>query len=159
MIVIINGAPASGKTKTAKLLSESIDKSALIDGDWLLATHPHDHGDQRYLRYKNITSLAKNYHEAGFTNIFIAFVYARAEDITEQVNQLAEIDTVKVFALTPHADTLKKRHSEDDYNRANIDETLDLHSKIQALESMEIIDNTNLSPEEVVEQIKSKLVE
>lgn len=157
MIVIINGAPASGKTKTAKLLFESTDKSALIDGDWLLATNPHDHGEQRFLRYKNISTLAKNYYEAGFTNIFIAFVYARAEDLTEQVNQLAEIDTVKVFALVPHVDTLRKRHLEDSYKRASIDETLDLHTKIQNLKSMEIVDNTDMSPEEVANHIKSKL--
>jgi hypothetical protein len=88
MIVVINGAPGTGKTVTAKLLFESTAKSALIDGDWLLATNPHSHSENSQLRYKNIATIAINYHENGFTNVFISFAYVRPEDLSEQSDLL-----------------------------------------------------------------------
>lgn len=157
MIVIINGAPGAGKSKTAKLLFESTNNSAYVDGDWLLATNPHDHKDQRHLRYKNIASVAGNYSKAGFENIFISFVYARQEDLSEQINSLKDLDKVRVFALVPNEEILRKRHSEDTYKREPIDSSAELNRKIALLEDVEVIDNTSLSVEEVANKIKQSL--
>ena len=157
MIVIINGAPGSGKSQTAKILFEQTGNSAWIEGDHLLATNPHDHGEQRHLRYKNIAALAKNYHDGGFKNIFISFVYGRTEDLSEQHNLLRGIDTVKVVTLIPNNQTLKKRHKEDSYKRATIEESVELNNKIAELQNIEIVDNSDISIEEVVKQIKQKV--
>ena len=125
MIIIINGAPGSGKTKTAQYLFENTDKSAFIDGDWLLAITPeHKNDEERRLRYKNITSLAKNYNESGFTNIFVSFVYISDTNLQEQITQLNELGDVKVFVLTPTDDRLKERHTKDDYKREGIETSI-----------------------------------
>lgn len=157
MILIINGAPGSGKTKTAQFLFESTDKSALIDGDWLLAINPEDRKEKRHLRYKNIAAVAKNYHKAGFTNIFISFVYTRPEDLVEQTNLLRSLEPVLVFALIPNEEILRKRHAEDTYKREEIESSIELNNKINELENIEKIDNSNLSIEEVASLIKDKI--
>jgi len=157
MIVIINGAPGAGKTKTAKYLFESTDKSALIDGDWLLAINPEDRKEKRHLRYKNIAAIARNYCEAGFTNIFISFVYIRSEDLLEQINLLKDLGEVLVFALIPNEEVLRKRHTEDTYKREEIESSVKLNNKINELGNIEKIDNSNLSIEEVSKIIKDKI--
>lgn len=158
MFVIINGAPGSGKSSTAKFLFENLDKSAYVDGDWLLATTPQDHGEQRRLRYKNIASVARNYYEGGFTTVFISFVYVRDEDLAEQVRLLSDLDSVKVFALVPSEEILRKRHLGDSYRREGIESSIKLNQQIAVLKDIEIIDNSEISIEEVSQLIKQKLM-
>jgi adenylate kinase family enzyme len=157
MIVIINGAPGAGKTKTAQFLFESTDKSAFVDGDWLLAINPEDRKEKRHLRYKNIAAITRNYYEDGFTNIFISFVYTRPEDLSEQINLLKDLDQVLVFALIPNDEALRKRHAEDTYKREEIESSVELNNKINELENIEKIDNSNLPIEEVARIIKDKI--
>lgn len=158
MITIINGTPGSGKTKTGKYVFENTENSAFIDGDWLLGINPYERNDKgRLLRYKNIASLAKNYYEAGYTNILIASVYIKDDNLQEQIDLLKIIDSVKVFALVPNEETLRKRHSEDTYKREEIESSIDLSKKIEALAGVEVIDNSNISIEEVAALIKQKL--
>ena len=158
MFVIINGAPGSGKSSTAKFLFENLDKSAYVDGDWLLATTPHDQGEQRRLRYKNIASVAGNYYEGGVTTVFISFVYVRDEDLAEQVRLLSDLDSVKVFALVPSEEILRKRHLGDSYIREGIESSIKLNQQIAALNNVERIDNSEISVEEVAQLIKQKLM-
>lgn len=157
MFIIITGAPGSGKTNTAKQLFEGIDKSALVDGDWLLATTPHDHGDQRHLRYKNIASVARNYYEGGFKTVFISFVYVNQDDLSEQIELLNDLAPVRVFALVPREEILRKRHVEDTYKREPIDSAVNLNNMIKSLSDIEIIDNSDISIEETVNVIKQNL--
>lgn len=158
MITIITGAPGTGKTKTAQYLFEHTEKSAYIDGDWLQAINPDPHGDtERLLRYKNIATLAKNYYEAGYTTIFIAFVYTSNEHLAQQINLLDGLDEVKVFALVPNEETLRQRHAEDKYKREPINSSLELNAKIGTLENVVAIDNSGLSIAETCETIKQKL--
>lgn len=157
MIIIINGAPGSGKTSTAKLLFENTNNSAFIDGDWLLATTPHDHTEQRHLRYKNIASVARNYYKAGFSTVFISFVYVNQEDLSAQIDLLKDLTDVKVFALICNEEILRKRHSEDSHKREEIESSIDLNKKIAALDNVEIINNSNISVEEAANKIKHRL--
>lgn len=157
MIVIINGAPASGKSKTAQYIFENTLQSAYADGDWLLAATPEDRDKNRLLRYKNLASLAKNYYEAGFINVFLAFVYVTQHDLQEQIDMLKEIDEVKVFCLVPSVETLQKRHQEDRYKRVPVEESIKLRNSISQLENVEVIDNSDLTIEETGNEIKQKL--
>jgi adenylylsulfate kinase-like enzyme len=157
MIIIITGAPGSGKTVTAKYLFENTNNSAYIDGDWMRVVNPRErngnNNDQRKLGYKNTACVVTNYHENGYTNIFIAFVYMQDEHLQEQVDLLKEIDTVKVFALVPNEETLGKRHREDLYKREGIESSLDLNKKIANLKNVKVIDNSILRIEEVAKII------
>lgn len=157
MVVIINGAPGVGKTKTAKLLFETTNNSAFIDGDWVLETNPDDRKTYRHLRYKNIATLAKNYSEAGFLNIFVSFVYTRPEDLLEQTNLLKDLEPVFIFSLIPSEEVLRRRHAEDNYKRVDIETSVKLNSQINDLEKVEKIDNSSLSPEQVADIIKAKI--
>lgn len=158
MITIITGAPGSGKTKTAKLLFETTDNSAWVDGDTALVTNPFDRNKQKHLRYRNVASLVGNYIDEGFANIFISFVYASNENLNEQIDLLSKKETVfKTFALVPNAEILSKRHLSDDYKRVGIEESTDLNDKIKQLENVDFIDNSNLTIEETVNKIKEKI--
>jgi dephospho-CoA kinase len=158
MITIITGAPGSGKTKTAKLLFETTDMSAWVDGDSALTANPSDRNLQRSLRYKNIASQINNYIDSGFTNAIISFVYVRNEDIKEQISLLNNNEIpVKVIALVTDAETLSKRHLNDDYKRVNVEESINLNNKIKLLENVDFIDNSNLTIEETVSKIKETI--
>ena len=158
MIAIITGAQDKKKTKTAKYLFENTERSALIDGDWLLAINPEQKNDEeRLLRYKNIFTLAKSYHEGGFVNIFISFVYISDANLQEQIKQLKEIDKVNVFALTPTEEKLRERHASDAYKREGIESSININEQIKKLSTDETIDNSAMTVEEVAEAIRIKL--
>lgn len=157
MIIIITGAPGSGKTVTAKYLFEHTSNSAYIDGDWMRVVNPKERNenndDQRKVGYKNTASVAENYHDIGYTNIFIAFVYMQDKHLQEQVDLLKTIDTVKVVALVPNEETLRKRHREDTYKREEVNSSLHLNNMIAKLKNVEVIDNSSLRVEDVAKRI------
>lgn len=155
MIIIIDGAPGSGKTMTAKYLMETTNSSAIIDGDWLLGINPINHtDDELHLRYKNIADLARNFHQAGYDSIFISFVYMGPNGLKKQLDLLTALDTVKVFALVPNEETLRKRHAEDSYVREEIESSIEINRKIASIENIHIIDNSYITINEVGERIK-----
>lgn len=154
MIIIVNGAPGSGKTKTVRHLMETTLNSAAIDGDFLLGINPQNRTDEeRTLRYKNIADVAKNYFEFGYKTIFISFVYGKSQ-LEEQIDFLKNTDNVEVFALVPNEETLRNRHSGDKYDREDIESSIELNRRIAEIENIQIIDNSNLSIEEVAGKIK-----
>lgn len=158
MIIIINGAPGSGKTKTAAYLFENTSPSAIIDGDHLLGINPQNRTDEELdLRQKNITAVARNYHESGYSTIFVAFVYMGPIYLSKQIELLKTIDDVKVIALVPNKETLRSRHLNDDYKREGIESSIDINNKIRELPADEIIDNSEMTIEEVGEHIKKTL--
>lgn len=158
MIVIINGAPGSGKTKTAAYLFEHTSPSAIIDGDPMLGINPQNRTDEELdLRQKNITSVAGNYHESGYPTIFVAFVYMEPKYLSKQIEQLKTVDDVKVIALVPNEETLRNRHLNDDYKREEIESSIDINSRIKELPADEIINNSDMTIEEVGEHIKKTL--
>ena len=154
MIVIINGAPGSGKTKTAEYLLQTIPNCAWIDGDWMLRVNPQNRTDKELqLRQQNIAAVAKNYHDGGYAYIFISFVYLGPKSLSAQKNMLHEVDNVKVIALVSDGQTLRNRHISDTYSREDIDSSIEMNSKIARLEKVKIIDNSNLTIEETGNQI------
>lgn len=158
MIVIINGAPGSGKTKTALYLFDNTSPSAIIDGDHMLGINPQNRTDEELdLRQKNITMVAKNYHENGYSTIFVAFVYMGPTYLSKQIELLKTIDDVKVIALAPNEETLRNRHLTDDYKREGIESSIDINNKIKELPADEIIDNSEMTIEEVGEHIRKTL--
>ena len=154
MIVIINGAPGTGKTKTAEELNSKIPQSALIDGDCLLAINPRNNSDEeRSLRYKLIAEVAKIYYQHGYLTIFIAFVYPGPSSLSEQIQLLSNFDQVKVVSLITDNEELRRRHQSDNYKRGGIENSIRLNDQIKKLTETELIDNTHLSLEQVAEEI------
>ncbi len=158
MIIIINGAPGSGKSKTAELLNKTTPNSAWIDGDWLLRINPRTNSDsERDLRYEQIANVARTYHDHGYKNVFISFVYFGPIGLKHQIEFLNQIDEVKVFALAPSDESLSERHAGDSSPREDIYSSVEINTKLRSLTGVEFIDNSNLSVEETVELIKAKI--
>ena len=155
MVVIINGAPGTGKSRTAEALLLKTPQSAWIDGDWLLAIHPRNGtNEERILRYTQIAGVAKTYYENGYTTIFISFVYPGPTSLSEQVELLTAIDQVKVVSLITDSEELRKRHLLDTYKREGIENSIELNNKISILNVDCQINNTNVTLDEVVAKIQ-----
>lgn len=155
MIVIINGAPGSGKTKTAEYLFLNTPQSALIDGDVMLTINPQQRTEEELaLREENIAAVAKNYYQHGYKTIFIAFVYMGPVYLAKQIELLNGIDSVHIVALVPNESTLRDRHANDNYKREGIESSIEINNKIAALNNIQIIDNSSLSIEDVAVKIK-----
>lgn len=158
MILIINGAPGVGKSKTAESLNLKISQSAWIDGDWLLAINPWTGVDQeRQLRYQQIAVVAKNYHDFGLTTIIISFVYPGQNGLAEQISLLEKIDQVKVVSLVVDPEILTHRHSTDPRDREKLENALDLNEKIKQLPDTEFIDNSEMTLEQTAEAVLQKI--
>lgn len=158
MIIIINGAPGVGKSKTAELLHEQTQNSAWVDGDWLLRVNPLTGSDkERFLRYELIGTLAERYKKHGYETIVISFVYMGPNALAKQLEYLEKVDTVKVFSIVVNKEALTHRHTNDTYPREKLESSLEINEKIRNLEGTEIIDTSDLSLKEVVEVIKKKL--
>ena len=154
MIIIVTGAPGSGKTKTVKQLMESTLNSAAIDGDPLLGINPFNRTTkERKLQYKNIADVSKNYHDSGYKTVFISFVYGESQ-LKMQLELLEVIDKVEVFVLVPTEKTLRERHANDSYAREEIQPSLELNKNMSELENVHIINNSDMSIEQVATRIK-----
>lgn len=158
MIVIINGAPGSGKTKTAEYLFEKTINSAWIDGDVMLGINPQNRTDKELeLRERNIASVVKNYNQYGYKTIYISFVYMSSNYLANQIDLLKNIDDIKVISLIVDDDILKERHINDNYKRVSIESSLEINQKIKDMNECEFIDNSNMTIEEVGAYIMNKL--
>lgn len=157
MIIIINGAPGSGKTKTVQQLMESTLNSAAIDGDPLLGINPFSRKiEERQIQYENIAVVARNYHDHGYKTIFISFVYGQSQ-LEIQRKLLENIDKVEVFVLVPNEETLRNRHETDSYVRETIESSIGLNKDMAELKNVHIIDNSHMTIEQVRNQIKKTL--
>jgi len=154
MIILVNGAPGSGKTKTAERLFESLPQSAWVDGDYMLVVNPQERTNKElYLRMKNIAAAVNNYHEAGYSNIFISFVYMEPQFLSDQKNMLLGDDKILAIALCPDEQTLRNRHDSDSYKREGIESSININKQISAIQHDVVIDNSQMSIEEVAQQI------
>jgi broad-specificity NMP kinase len=159
MIIIITGAPGSGKTKTAELLNKTILNSAWIDGDCALGVNPQIRSDAEVdIRYSNIASMVKNYKAASYEHVFISFVYPNNQWLEEQIEKFDSVDTVKVFGLITKNEVLKARHKQDTYTREDIDSSIELNDQIRNIANIQIIDNSDLTLDQVSERIQEEIL-
>lgn len=76
MIVILNGSVGVGKTSVSCALNESLDRSVMLDGDYLGAVRPfeiYDDARVAYL-YKTVVHLLEFHQAHGYTNFVINYV-------------------------------------------------------------------------------------
>ena len=112
MIVILNGSVGVGKTTVAWALSESFDKSVMLDGDYIGAVHPfgiYDDARVTYL-YKTLAHLIAFHQEHGYTNFVINYVFESPESLAELVSRLRPLDgDIYKFWLTCSEDEQQRR--------------------------------------------------
>ena len=159
MIIIINGAPGSGKSKTAELLSKSLPKSAWVDGDWMLRSNLSDPEEKlRLFRYQNIANLTKSYINIGCDFVIISFVYVGPIGLSDQINLLKTLDKIIVFNLITNEKSLRERHNNDSYEREDIEESIKLNERIRKIEGVEMIDNSEKTIEETIQIIINRAI-
>src|SRR6476661_7668556 len=163
-IIIITGAPGSGKTTVAEALSMRLERSAHIPVDFFRKiikagyASPHhwsDEVDRQYrLARKNAASTARNIADAGFTVIIDDIVPRHWA--AEWRENLRGFD-LRFVLLQPQLSKAKERNLARDI--WTVDEQIieDLHSRLAEDNTPEagwlVVDNTNQTVEETVNAI------
>jgi len=111
-IIIIHGAPGSGKSTTAKLLHEKL-RSPWFEFGWIPEfrnSNPHTEiswEQETEISFENLVLVVKNYIKHGFRNIIITDI-----NFDSQILNLPEVFTgleYKLFTLYADNETLKNR--------------------------------------------------
>lgn len=158
MVIIISGTPASGKSSVSKTLAKKFPKSAYIPVDDMRAMvvggnilpWEDKFGEQYKLIEKNFLALTENFLEEGYVVIIDDII---GDEAFKKYQRMFK--DVYGFLLLPTKEELKKR----DLGR---DPEGGMHHRIDALypyfadtkhDALEVIDSTNQTLEETVNEI------
>ncbi len=154
MIIFINGPINSGKSTVAKLLSEKLKRSALVEIDNLHSFIAWMEIDEAVpINLENAVAVIKNFAKRGLDVIVPYPLSLKNYDyIMENIKGLDE--RIYVFTLNPKkgkalSDTKERKLNDWEKNR------IEYHYKIgiNAPSFGKIIDNTDQTPEETVSAI------
>lgn len=117
--IIITGAPASGKSTLSRRLAETLERSALLNGDqvhgvivggrvWALGEPRDEAHRQTRLGNQNLICLADNCAAAGFTPV-IDWIIPDADQLAQFVDGLAPLP-VWLIVLDPGAEACRERN-------------------------------------------------
>jgi shikimate kinase len=151
MIIFINGSINSGKSTISKLLSQKIDKPAVVEIDSLsefIEWMPIE--EKISINLENAVSVIGNFAKRKF-NIVIPYPLSQ-KNYNYMMENLKDVDEkIFVFTLNPKLETILKNRGErelDDWERNRI--KYHYEKGINNPSFGIVIDNTNQSPEETV---------
>ena len=108
-LLILNGAPGSGKSTVANALSEKLrelDQShAVIDLDDLAMIYPEDGGD---LKWNNLASVWPNYTKIINGKVIIPVLIDSADDL-KKINEATQQCKITICELVASTQVLKDR--------------------------------------------------
>ncbi|HSX31338.1 MAG TPA: AAA family ATPase [Candidatus Saccharimonadales bacterium] len=164
-IYILNGPGGAGKTTTARLLAEQLERCALIEVDEIRKLIVQGESDpfskegqaQLILSSQNAAQLARNFYDNGFT-VIIDDCVTDKERLDYYCKTLHELP-FKIFLILPTQEALISRDNERK-GRSKLGRT-----KIEWLyqrfveraneeQRWEIIDNTHLTATETVKRLQ-----
>ena len=158
-IIVISGAPGSGKTTVAELLKDKL-RSPYIDFGWLREFHldkewKEASEKEEGMSFENLVSILKNYIKNGYKNVIVT-------DLTdlrvEELEKIFKKNNLIIFSLVIGTDEeLKGRIlSNRDSGFKNIDQALRWNNalkKRQLLPNEHKIDNSHNNPGKTAEEI------
>jgi adenylylsulfate kinase-like enzyme len=112
-LIIISGAPCTGKTAVAENLFESYENSAHFDGDWAWRVNPFSLSDPRLGDGEKTMSFAlSTYLNSKFDYVIFSAVVAMFESSRKNIlENITEKDFITLgFTLTCSEKTLTERH-------------------------------------------------
>lgn len=153
-LIIISGAPGSGKSSVCQLLNEKfssawIDYGRLrefhLDREWKKANEKEEE-----MTFENLISIITNYIKRGYKNIIV-------DDLQDfRVSQLQNIfPNSKIFTLCPEDLEIEKRIKLRNDGWKNVEDAIKWNQQIRErdFKNEYKIDNTNLSPEGTLKKI------
>ncbi|MCX6757543.1 MAG: AAA family ATPase [Candidatus Nomurabacteria bacterium] len=166
-ICLITGPAGAGKSSVTKALADKFERSAVIEIDTLRGmikgghVRPYPYTEevelQLSLSAKNACDITNNLLEKGF-NVFIDGIVGRK--LLAQYSNFFKEKNFKVFLLMPSVDALLKRFDERGDNEDLRKRTQDLHKTFSEKKdelNCKIIDSSNLTLEETVEEIYKQI--
>ena len=166
-VCLITGPMGAGKSSVSNALADKFERSAVIEVDKLRgmikggfvrpSPHTAEVDLQLSLSAKNACDVANNFLEKGF-NVFIDGIVGRK--LLKQYSSYFKDKNFKAFLLLPSLETLLARFDDrGDYVelRQRATELHEIFSEKRDQLDCHIIDSSNQSLEETVEQIYSEI--
>ncbi|MCL2447197.1 MAG: AAA family ATPase [Oscillospiraceae bacterium] len=159
-IIVIHGAPGSGKTTVARLLHERL-RSPWFEFGWIPEfqhLNPHtkiSYEQEELISFENLMLVARNYNRHGFRNIILSDLRCRC---VEKIPYALQGSDYRIFTLFADNETCKQRilsrknsNTYKDWEAAQRINQEILQRPLWPNEQR--ICSTHASPEEIVQQI------
>jgi adenylate kinase family enzyme len=158
-VIVIAGAPGSGKSTVAELLKAKLDsvhvdlghlRNFHLDPEWKKGTE-----QEEQMSFENLVLILKNYIKHGYKNIIV-------DDLKDfRVAEMAKTfpDSI-VFSLVPADEVLEKRIKARSGGFTDTARAIQWNKDLRARDKLpneHVIDNTSLSPEETLGVILEKV--
>ncbi len=158
-LIIVNGAPATGKSTVVKHLHARLAKSALLDADDVWRINPFEVKDRtRKLAEDNITSVLRHYIGAEYEFVILAWVLPDQAIIDRLLDRLKDLPkVVHVFTLVAEESVLLDRMRNDPGRTTDPQLALRRLRQTKSLNSQKI-DTSSASPEDVADLILRALL-
>jgi predicted ABC-type ATPase len=153
-LIIINGAPGVGKSTVGSLLLSKLNNSAFLDGDSVWRINPFEVNEKtKNIVDQNIAFVLRNYIEAGYEYVILAWVLHRQTIIDRLLSKLNDFKLkVYVFTLVADEETLVDRVRADAKTQRDHEIAKDRLRQSLELRSKKL-DTTVLEPDEIVDVI------
>lgn len=164
-ILLVTGPPAAGKSTVTRMLAESLNRSALLDGDfvarlvvsgyvWPLGEPVEEAARQVALCNRNLCDLARNMVGAGITPV-IDWIVPDREQFDVFSSALGGLG-LRTVVLAPDPDACVERNLQrDERARFDFDDHAGLLARMGAAFGDDVlwVDSTHLSAEATVDLI------
>ena len=163
-IILLNGAPGSGKTTISALLHEKL-RCLWFEFGWIPEfrhLNPHTeipYEEEESLSFENLMLVCGNYMRHGFEHLLISDL--RPELVCKAADALQAYHPI-IITLYAEEETLRHRvlHRQNGNDYRNADEAAAINARILAAPNLpngHRIDTTHLSAQDVCQQILSLL--
>lgn len=157
-LIFICGPNGVGKSTTCRRLNEKLLHSAQVDSDWCRAIYPFEFSEELMkVNEKNITSLLTNYLECDYIKdiIFSYGFHGPRRQIFDRVMlniSRFQFEFIPII-LTCNTDENVKRMKQDGRGEVRIEYSINHSRNVYNDLTYRRIDTTNLSVDEVVDEI------